>query len=419
MMAESNDLFPRKSMASKDVCTTDPHCPGEKTSCGHQNNRVESSSLPSEELTAQQREKLRKRLQLEKLERELETRERRKEAPISRELQVEKTNSSFHMPNDSTSSKGKLPWTVPNEDSQPDGFTIRQLPNIERDDWDKKRKELGKGLRKLRTVFHDEKNINQSACNTQEQSEDRRKGSSAGIFSPLDMTEKLQLPQVQMKFDKRVPDRERENELQKRNECLQDIRKVKPDNYLPDIVKRNLASKPQQIKTNPLSRAAWISSGVSEAQPTYHSLTIIVVPDILIDPKCYNIFEDLPKRLGEDIKLITLSLATYSATDSTPSKTVGFTDDVQRVRDALRTELDSLNRDVIFVGHGYGALIASSACRGMIRVPREGVSGHSRRVASVQGIVAIAGWVLTKDQSIILAGPKSILNFRLNKVRSF
>jgi hypothetical protein len=82
--------------------------------------------------------------------------------------------------------------------------------------------------------------------------------------------------------------------------------------------------------------------------------------------------------------------------------------------------MDQLDRDVITIGHGYGALVGSSACEGMIRVSPENHSNTHAvpRVASVQGIVSIAGWILLRSQSMLLKGPQEVFDFRFGKVRS-
>src|SRR5258707_454267 len=167
-MVDSKDIFPKNPRALNAECITGSDHFGETVSLADQNSGFANTSLPSESRTAQQQEKLRKRLQLEKLEREVETRERIKDARVNGELQVQKINSPFPERNDSTSSKGKGPWTMADDDSQSDKLAVRHLSNIQRDDWNKKRKELEKGLRSLRVVFHDEQNLNQPSCDIQE-----------------------------------------------------------------------------------------------------------------------------------------------------------------------------------------------------------------------------------------------------------
>jgi hypothetical protein len=148
----------------------------------------------------------------------------------------------------------------------------------------------------------------------------------------------------------------------------------------------------------------------------WQPLTIIVIPDVFLDPSCYTTFNSLPRRLRDNTQLRIITLPTYSRYETSGSK-LGFTEDIQEVRRVIQEQLDHYGRDVILIGHGYGTLVGSSACRGMIRIPKLHSSGYSRRIPSVQGIISIAGWVMGQGKSIILAGPREIFDFRLRKVR--
>jgi hypothetical protein len=155
----------------------------------------------------------------------------------------------------------------------------------------------------------------------------------------------------------------------------------------------------------------------SKDRSRFWPLTIVIVPDVFLDPSCYQAFRHLREKLGGDIAVMVLRLPTYSRENMKPFEKIGFEDDVRSVHKALQLELNIRGRDVIIIGHGYGSLVGSSACRGMIHVFKKGRARYSRRTPSVQGIISLAGWVLLNNQSMILTGPKSMLKFRLQKVR--
>jgi hypothetical protein len=156
-------------------------------------------------------------------------------------------------------------------------------------------------------------------------------------------------------------------------------------------------------------------SSILNSPAMWQPLTIVVIPDVFLDPSCYIPFNSLSRQLGDGTQLRIITLASYSRYETTRQR-LGFVEDIQQVRRVLQEELDRHNRDVIIIGHGYGTLVGSSACSGMIRIPKDCSSGHSRRVPSVQGIVSISGWILDKGTSIILGGPLELFDFRLRSV---
>jgi hypothetical protein len=151
--------------------------------------------------------------------------------------------------------------------------------------------------------------------------------------------------------------------------------------------------------------------------PKWNPLTIVVVPDVFLDPACYTTLCYLRDLGGSEVDVRIAILPTYTKQES-PGPEMGFKDDVQAIRKILQEELDGIRRDVIIIGHGYGALVGSSACRGMIRIPKPGRIFDSPRVASVQGIISMAGWVLGENESILLGGPYTVFDIRLRQVRS-
>ena len=116
----------------------------------------------------------------------------------------------------------------------------------------------------------------------------------------------------------------------------------------------------------------------------------VLVPGAWHTTECYEAVEKQLNGLGYDTVSVTLPSV------GGVNKVTGFDQDVESIRNALSSPIQSYGQDVILVMHSYGGICGSEAAKGFSKAEIESTGAKG----GIIRLVFLCAFVLTKGQSL-------------------